>query len=49
MKTHTTRTRPNYGILVTLITSILFWTVIIKIFLADQIKEWIHAASSWFM
>jgi len=40
MKTHT-RTSPNYGLLIALVSSLLFWLGIIKVFFGHQIKEMI--------
>jgi hypothetical protein len=46
MKSQTTRTSPNYALLLIIIASMIFWLGIIKVFFGDQIKEWIFSIIS---
>jgi hypothetical protein len=47
MKAQTTRTSPNYALLLIIIASMIFWLGIIKVFFGQQIKEWFLAIISY--
>lgn len=42
MKAHTTRTPPNYGLILIIVSLLFFWLGIVKVFFGEQIKELIH-------
>jgi len=46
MKAQTTRTPPNYGLILIIVTSVLFWLGILKVFFGQQIKDWIMSIFS---
>lgn len=46
MKTQTTRTSPNYGLILTIIISVLFWFGIINVLFGQQIKAWVFSMLS---
>jgi uncharacterized membrane-anchored protein len=46
MKAHSTRTPPNYALILIIVSSMIFWLGIIKVFFGHEIKEWIKSILS---
>lgn len=42
MKAQITRTPPNYGLILIIVSLLFFWLSIVKIFFGEQIKELLH-------
>lgn len=42
MKAQITRTPPNYGLILIIVSLLFFWLSIVKIFFGEQIKELIN-------
>jgi hypothetical protein len=46
MKAHPTRIPPNYALILIIVTSMIFWLGILKVFFGHEIKEWIKSILS---
>ncbi len=41
MKAQITRTPPNYGLILIIVSLLFFWLSIVKVFFGDEIKEFL--------